>query len=117
MISNLIFKDMAQTHSLGNILRVVPVDFAAKTPAEKFVVGSDDFVDEVGFFIRAETAGYITYCPMNNKSDGERITKYFDTSYIFIDPEICRKIFADTEVPVTSPESEAADVIYVGYGV
>ena len=107
---------MSQTHSLGNILRVVAVDFEEKTPARNFDLG-DDFVDEDGFFIRAETAGYITYCPMNNKSDEERITKYFDASYIFVDPEICHKIFADTDLPVTSPESTVADTIYVGYGV
>ena len=108
---------MAQTHSLGNILRVVPVDFVEQTPTENFPLGSDDFVDEEGFFIRAEVAGYITYCPMNNKTDAEAITKYFDASYIFIDPEICRKIFAATDLPATSPEGTAADVIYVGYGV
>ncbi len=96
-----------QTHALGNILYVKPV-----------VVTQNDFIDEVGFFIRVETSGYLTYCPLNNKSDAEAITKYFDASYIFIDPEICRKIFADTSFfPVTSPEAEMAGNIYVGYGV
>ena len=107
---------MAQTHSLGNILRVVLVDIEGNTPAENFVVGSDDFIDEKGFFIRAEVAGYITYCPMNNLDD-EPITKWFDASYIFVDPEICRRIFAATDLPFTSPESTAADIIYAGYGV
>lgn len=104
-----------QTHSLGNILRVVPVDFSEKTPAGNFPVDSNDFVDENGFFIRAESAGYITYCPLNNKTDAEAITKYFDASNIFVDPEICRKIFA--EVTEASPELSPAGGIYVGYGV
>ena len=94
-----------QTHSLGNILRVIPLD-----------ISEDDFVDEVGFFIRSETDGYIKYCPMNNKSDGEAITKYFYASNIFVDPEICRKIFAAADLAVTSPPS-AVESIYIGYGV
>ena len=109
---------MAQTHSLGNILRVVPLDFAdLSNIPETNIDTAGNFIDEEGFFIRAETEGYITYCPLNNKSDAEAITKYFDSSHIFIDPEICRKIFLVTDLPVTSPASEAASGIYIGYGV
>ena len=84
-----------------NITRVVPVDLS-----------KGDFIDENGFFIRAGTAGVIKYCPFDNKSDAEAITKNFAASDIFIDPEVCRKIIH----VLTSPASEATD-IYVGYGV
>jgi len=100
-----------QTHSLGNIIRVVPVDMINKTPAGNFDTDGN-FVDEAGFFIRVEGAGYLTYCPLNNKLDAEAIYKWFDTLYIFTDPEICRKII---HTP-TSPVSEAT-LIFVGYGV
>jgi hypothetical protein len=87
-----------QTHSLGNILYVKPVDLT-----------DGDFVDENGFFIRSDGGGTITYCPLNNKLNSEAITKTIDGSSIFVDPEICRKIFA-----VGSP---LLDDLYVGYGV
>jgi hypothetical protein len=87
-----------QNFALGNIIRVVPVDLS-----------QGDFEDNNGFFIRVETAGALRYCPKNNE-DSEAITKQFDASNIFIDPELCRKIFASG----ASPE---ADLIYVGYGV
>ncbi len=108
---------MAQTHSLGNILRVVPLDFAdvSNIPDTNIDAGGN-FVDEDGFFIRVETEGYLTYCPMNNE-DNEAITKWFDVSYRFIDPEICRKIFAITNFPDVSPEAAMAAGIYIGYGV
>ena len=97
-----------QTHSLGNILKVDPVDPTL-----------EDFTDEHGFFIRAEIEGYLTFCPFNNKSDAEAITKWFDASYIFIDPVLCRKIFsiANSSFPEVSPEAEQAQNIYAGYGV
>jgi len=100
------------TLSMANIQRVVPVDMINKTPAINFDA-SGNFVDEVGFFIRVESEGLLRFCPIGNKSDGESITKQFDVSYIFIDPVVCRKIFAPE---VTSP-SVTASVIYVGYGV
>jgi len=98
--------------SMGNIQRVVAVDMDARTPAENFDLDGN-FVDENGFFVRVETSGLLTYCPILNKTDGEAITKQWDASYIFIDPEVCRKIFY---VAPTSPVS-GADVIYIGYGV
>ncbi len=91
---------MSQNFALGNIKRVVPVDLSG-----------GDFTDENGFFLRAGTSGLIKYCPMGN-SDSEYIIKQFDASSIFIDPELCRKVFAF----VTSPGTTAAD-IYAGYGV
>ena len=100
------------TIAMGNIQRVIAVNMETKTPAEYFDADGN-FVDENGFFIRAETAGLIRYCPIGNKTDGESITKQFDASYIFIDPEVCRKIIT---APVTSPVT-AASTIYVGYGV
>ena len=97
--------------SMGNIQRVIAVDMEERTPEEYF--DGADFVDEQGFFVRVETAGLLTYCPIGNKSDGEAITKQWDASYIFIDPEVCRKIIY---VAPTSPVS-GASTIYVGYGV
>ena len=96
--------------SMGNIQRVIPVDMIAKTPAQYFV--GNNFVDENGFFIRVGGAGLLKYCPVGNKTDGEAITKQWDASNIFIDPEVCRKII---HIP-TSPASQAT-LIFVGYGV
>jgi hypothetical protein len=87
-----------QTHSLGNILRVVKIDLS-----------QGDFVDENGFFFRSDAGGTVKYCPLNNESDAEAITKTIDGSALFVDPEICRKIFAEG--------SPILDDIYVGYGV
>ncbi len=106
-----------QTHSLGNILRVVPLDFDDLTNIPDTNIDADgNFVDEQGFFIRAETEGYITYCPLNNLDD-EAITKWFDASYLFVDVEICRKVFLVTDLPDASPRAEAASGIRIGYGV
>jgi len=98
--------------SMGNIQRVIAVDMVAKTPAPYFDLDGN-FVDEQGFFIRVETAGYLRYCPILNKTDGEAIEKQWDASYIFIDPEVCRKIFAD----LNPGQRDMAETIYVGYGV
>jgi hypothetical protein len=92
-----------QGFALGNILRVVPVDPAA----------NGDFTDENGFFVRAVTTGYIRYCPKNNLDD-EYIEKTFTGSDIFVDPELCRKIFG-TLAP--GGQREMAEEIYIGYGV
>ena len=82
-----------------NITRVIPMDLS-----------EGDFVDEFGFFIRSGAGGVIKYCPFDNKSDAEAITKNFAGSDIFVDPEVCRKIFAEGASPL-------ATEIYVGYGV
>lgn len=95
---------------MGNITRVIPVDLITRTPANKFNA-QGDFVDENGFFIRAGIEGVLKYCPMGNL-DSEFIIKDFAASQIFIDPEICRKIF---HIGTVSP-AQAHD-IYVGYGV
>ena len=80
-----------------NITRVVLVDLS-----------EGDFIDENGFFIRASgNGGDIKYCPVGNE-DSEAITKNFAGSDIFVDPEVCRKIFA---------AGTDASNIYVGYGV
>ena len=93
------------TRPLGNIVRVIPVDLAA-----------GDYEYSHGFFIRAETAGYLTYWPLLN-ADNEPITKWFEASYLFIDPELCRKISSSADgYPATSPTC-GADNIYVGEGV
>ena len=84
--------------SISNIHYVKQVDLT-----------NGDYVDESGFFIRSDAGATITYCPLNNKSDAEAITKTIDGSAIFVDPEVCRKIFA-TGSPVP-------DDLYVGYGV
>ena len=88
-----------QATQMGNITRVVAVDLS-----------EGDYTDETGFFIRADGAGSIRYCPIGNL-DSEAITKTIEASAIFTDPEICRKIFA------TGAGSPAASEIYVGYGV
>ena len=92
-----------QGFALGNILRVVPVDPEA----------DGDFTDENGFFIRAGTTGYIRYCPKNNLDD-EYIEKTFTGSEIFVDPELCRKIFGTLE---GGQQRSMAEDIYIGYGV
>jgi hypothetical protein len=89
---------MGQGFALGNIIREVPIDLS-----------SGDFTDENGFFIRADADGIIKYCPLNNKSDAEAITKTVYGSPYFIDPVLCRKVFR----LVTTPDTE----LYAGYGV
>lgn len=101
-----------QGFALGNILRVVAVDLEARTPCQYFDEDGN-FVDENGFFIRAGTTGYIRYCPKNNL-DTEYIEKTFTGSEIFVDPELCRKIFGTLE---EGGQREMAEGIYVGYGV
>ncbi|HUX57081.1 MAG TPA: hypothetical protein VMV77_08910 [Bacteroidales bacterium] len=103
----------APNTAMFDIQRVIAVDFVNQTPAMNFN-DDGDFVDEAGFFIRAETTGYLKYCPINNKSDGEAIEKTFTASNIFIDPEVCRKIFHELEA---GGQRSMAEVIYVGYGV
>ena len=95
--------DPTFTHNyqFGNIVKELPVD-----------ISGEDFEDKRGFFVRVETSGYLTYCPVEN-ADSEAITRYFDASYIFNDPVLCRKIFKQEAV---SPDTNADDV-YIGYGV
>jgi len=93
--------DIAQ----GNIQRVIAVDMVAGTPAGYFD-DDDNFVSEVGFFIRS-AAGDIKYCPIGN-GDAEAITKTVTASAIFVDPEVCRKIFKT---------GTTATGIHIGYGV
>jgi len=88
-----------QATSMGNITRVVQVDLS-----------EGDFTDEQGFFIRSADGGAIRYCPIGNE-DAEYIVKTVEASAIFVDPEICRKIYADGQ------GSPAAAEIYIGYGV
>ena len=78
-----------------NIIRVVKIDLSA-----------GDFEDANGFFIRSD-AGNIKYCPVNNQ-DTEAITKTVEATAVFIDPEMCRKVFAS---------GTTATNIYIGYGV
>lgn len=92
-------KPSLDTHA-NNIQRVVAVDLS-----------QGDFEPKQPFFIRVETAGVLKYCPWGNE-DSEAITKTFEASTIFIDPEACRKIFNLGQV---SPAQ--AEDIYVGYGV
>jgi hypothetical protein len=83
-----------QTTAMGNIQRVVAVD-----------VSQNDFESNTPFFIRSG-AGSLVYCPWGN-NDTEPITKTVEAQVYFVDPEMCRKIFAT---------STATD-IYIGYGV
>jgi len=95
-----------QNIAMGNITRVIVVDFDSRTDPN--INADGDYEDERGFFIRSSEGGEITYCPVGNE-DSEAITKTFEASAIFVDPEICRKVFRPTGSP-------AADVI-IGYGV
>ena len=92
-----------QNIAMGNITRVIEVDPEA----------NGDYTNEYGFFIRAETTGYIRYCPVGNE-DSEYIEKTFTASTIFVDPEICRKIFGTLEA---GGQREMAEDIFVGFGV
>ena len=95
-----------QATQMGNITRVRLIDWTDETMLD----AAGNFTDENGFFIRAATEGSLKYCPIGNNDD-EAITKTFEASNIFVDPEICRKIFA------TGAGSPMADNIYIGYGV
>ena len=91
------------TNAMGNITRSIPVDPAA----------NGTYTNENGFFIRAGTTGYIRYCPVGN-GDTEYIEKEFTASSIFVDPEICRKIFGTLEA---GGQRDMAEDIFVGFGV
>lgn len=95
-----------QANQMGNITRVVLIDWTDPSMLD----AEGNYTDEFGFFIRAATEGSLKYCPIGNPDD-EAITKTFEASEIFVDPEICRKIFA------TGAGSPMAEDIYVGYGV
>jgi hypothetical protein len=88
---------MSQNFSLGNIIRVVPIDLS-----------SGDFEDANGFFIKSASGATITYCPMNNQ-DSEALPKTLAASEKFDDPELCRKVFATG--------SPLPDDLLAGYGV
>ena len=90
-----------QTHSLGNILREVPIDLS-----------SGDFEDLNGFFLRSDGGATVTYLPFNNiEASGETITKTLPASEKFEDPILIKKVYA-VEV-----EQELPDDLYAGYGV
>ena len=87
-----------QTHSLGNIIYEKPIDLS-----------TGDFTDDSGFFVRSGVDAIIKYCPMDNKTDAEAITKTITASPYFVDPVIMRKVFR----LVTTPDAQ----FYAGYGV
>jgi hypothetical protein len=87
-----------QTHGLMNIVYEKAIDLS-----------SGDFTDENGFFLRSNVDAVVKYCPMNNKTDAEAITKTIEASAYFVDPVIMRKVFRLT----TTPDAE----FYIGYGV
>jgi hypothetical protein len=87
-----------QTHGLMNIVYEKAIDLS-----------SGDFTDENGFFLRSNVDAIVKYCPKNNLSDGESITKTIEASAYFIDPVLMRKVFRLT----TTPDAE----FYAGYGV
>lgn len=72
-------------------------------------LSSGNFTDENGFFIRTATDGVIKYLPIDATTDAEAITKTVTASPYFIDPVVCKKVFA----LVTTPDTD----IYIGYGV
>jgi|GEM_PF-1604930 len=86
----------APTIPMGNITRVVGIDLS-----------NQDYTEENGFFFRVTGDGNIRYCPIGNE-DGAAITKAVTASTIFVDPEICRKIFKT---------GTTATGIFVGFGV
>lgn len=88
-----------QTHSLGNILREVPIDLSG-----------GDFTDLNGFFLRSAGGVTVTYLPFNNvEASGETITKTLPASEKFDDPVLVKKVYA-TGSPLPSD-------LYAGYGV
>jgi len=87
-----------QTHSLGNILREVPIDLSEA-----------DFIDPNGFFIRSAGGGTVTYYPMNN-TDDEAIVKTLPASEKFEDPVLVRRVSWEAG-------QGALDDLYAGYGV
>lgn len=91
------FKDVA----MGNIIRVKSVN----------LLTGGAYEDKDGFFIRAGTTGVLKYVPFGNE-ETEYIIKTFDASSIFVDPELCWKIF---NLGVVSPAQ--ASNVYVGYGL
>lgn len=72
-------------------------------------LSSGNFTDGNGFFIRTATDGVIKYLPIDATTDAEAITKTVTASPYFIDPVVCKKVFA----LVTTPDTD----IYIGYGV
>jgi len=95
-----------QNIAMGNITRVKLIDFNDRNDPN--IDAEGNYTDENGFFIRSGSGGVIKYCPVGNE-DSEAITKTVEGTPYFVDPEICRKVFA----LVTSPDTE----IYIGYGV
>ena len=91
---------MYYINQFANIVRVKKIDLSI-----------EDFEDEKGFFMRCETAGYITYLPVNNE-DNEAISTNFAASMLFNDPVQVKKIFKNTLSTPTTAED-----IYIGYGV
>jgi len=87
-----------QTHGLNNIIYEKLIDLS-----------TGDFTDENGFFLRSGTDAIVKYCPLNNKTDAEAITKTITASPYFVDPVLMRKVFR----LVTSPDAS----FYAGYGV
>ena len=92
-----------QTHSLGNILREVPIDLS-----------KGDFTGDGEFFLRSTAGAAISYLPMNNsEADGETITKTLPASEKFDDPVLCKKVFA----VIADGEQSLPSDLYAGYGV
>lgn len=85
----------------GNIVKVEAVDLAA----------NGDYEDPKGFFVRVETEGYLRTWPLLNE-DAHPIDKTYEASFIFIDPELIRKI----SILNITPGCEASD-IYIGKGL
>ena len=55
-------------------------------------LSSVDFEDINGFYIRSG-AGNIKYCAVGNE-DSEAVTKTVAAQVYFVDPVLCRKVFA-----------------------
>jgi len=87
-----------QTHGLLNIIYEKAIDLS-----------TGDFTDENGFFLRSNVDARVKYCPKNNMTDAEAITKTITANPYFVDPVLMRKVFRLT----TSPDAE----FYAGYGV
>lgn len=86
----------------GNIVKEHAID----------LVANGDYISPKGVFIRVETAGYLRYWPIEN-ADDHPIEKWWDASFIFIDPTLIRRVSLPT---LTTPSSDAAR-IYWGKGL
>lgn len=85
----------------GNITRVEEIDLS-----------KGDYEREQGFFVRATNGATLTYIPLKNV-DSETLTKTWDASVIFNDPELIRRVIS----VIPDGEQELPTNIFAGFGL